>query len=124
MGEAKRRRIAGVSAKTKGQRLPIPQGGGLGGPAQDFGIAMWNAGYTDRPIITHMRLDVVVDYGDFREVTGFIYLEEGRFCVTVQTKQTKQEIFAQIDDDNRVVWVHGRLDTEVVTGEGGERYRM
>jgi len=124
MGEAKRRRLAGQVNKPPSKRLLVPQGIGHGERAPDFGIAMWNAGHRTRPIVTYMRMDVVADYGDIREVSGFIQLDEGRFCVTVQTKQTKEKIFAQVVDDSRMVWAHGTLDTEIVTGDSGETYRM
>jgi hypothetical protein len=94
------------------------------GFSPDFGIEMWDAGFRDKPIIIYMKASSVTDYDEFRELTGFLYTDDGSYCVTVRTTQERHEIFQQIDEASHMVWVSGKLSADIDVGNSGERYRV
>lgn len=67
---------------------------------------------------------ILHDYSDGCEVSGILDDEDSKFYVTVKTNQPANEVLHRIADYGEYCTFRGTLDTEEVTGDGGEVYRM
>lgn len=88
----------------------------------DYGNTMWRLGWeTTKHCLINIRWTSIADYDDFREVTGFIDTDDGTFCLTLRTKQTRAELLKLV---RKFVAATGTLALTEEVGDSGERYRV
>jgi hypothetical protein len=112
MGEARRRKLTGTEQTVRFQMPPYP----------DFGQTMWKKGVRDEKLIVpFVEVKASSDAPDGTTDVHFnLVLDDGCYCGTLNTSQTHADIHALIASEPIVVATLG----DVVTGQGGERYRL
>jgi hypothetical protein len=114
MGEASRRKKAAAAiASAKPDRLP------------DLGQHLWNAGMKDKPVyLVNADCRTVGEAPrDTRDVSFFMNYDNDTYVGTLNTRQTPAQIQRAVALGIPLV-IEGELSKEIVTGQGGEDYRM
>lgn len=119
MGEARRRKLAGTSGLRPDTRRYI-----------------WGIGRGMRTLII-VPIEPrggnsfsLADYGEFRELTGIVGLDHGRYCFTLRTSQQQSEIAGivlramQNSDEDDMLVIRGHATETIETGDSGESYRI
>jgi hypothetical protein len=92
-------------------------------PHPDYGVVMWDSGARTTRHYVMFRALAVFDYGQYREVSGPIWLDNGAYTVSVRTAQTKEQIFAKLTPE-KMLWGEGKVSPVLEQGDSGERYRV
>lgn len=91
----------------------------------DFGKFMWDCGYAGKPLVlVSAKLMSYSDNGDDTcDVTFVIHTPARKYMGTLNTPQPAA-LLAMTLDTQSPMRIDAELDTKLVEGQGGERYRM
>ncbi len=88
----------------------------------DLGETYWRQGFRGELTLANVRYQAAIDYGDFREVSGFVYGDaaDQHLCVTIRTNQALPHVIRLTAAG---VMFKGRLSQCAEQGYSGEVYR-
>jgi hypothetical protein len=93
-------------------------------PDPDFGEYLWKSGYAGKPLVLVSALPRRYhDYGPSTDLSFVIHTADGKFMGTLNTPQPAA-MLGMFIDGRTPVRIDAQLDTKLVRGNGGERYRL